>query len=88
VPDEIVQSRRNTKAAKRLLTRLTKKQGLVPKRIITDKLPTYGAARRQVMPDVEHRPHKGLNNRAENSHLPLSQREMGILGNQKPARSI
>ncbi len=70
--DEIVQSRRNTKAAKRLLTRLMKKQGMVPKRIITDKLSSYGAARRQVMPRVEHRSHKGLNNRAENSHLPLS----------------
>jgi putative transposase len=48
VLDEIVQGRRDTKAAKRLLTRLMKKQGMVPKRIITDKLPSYGAARRQV----------------------------------------
>jgi putative transposase len=71
VLDEIVQSRRNTKAAKRLLTRLMKKQGLVPKRIITDKLPSYAAARRKVMPGVEHRSHKGLNNRAESSHIPL-----------------
>ncbi len=64
VLDEIVQTRRDTKAAKRLLTRLMKKQGMAPKRIITDKLPSYGAARRQVMPSVEHRSHKGLNNRA------------------------
>lgn len=71
VLDEIVQNRRNTKAAKRLLTRLLKKQGVAPKRMITDKLGSYGAARRQVMPDVEHRSHKGLNNRAENSHVPL-----------------
>jgi putative transposase len=55
VLDEIVQNRRNTKAAKRLLTRLLKKQGLAPKRMITDKLRSYGAAKRQVMPDVEHR---------------------------------
>ena len=48
---------------------------MVPKRIITDELPSYGAARRQVMPSVEHRSHKGLNNRAENSHLPLRKRE-------------
>ena len=75
VLDEIVQSRRDTKAAKRLLTRLMKKQGMAPKRIITDKLSSYGAARRQVMPRVEHRSHKGLNNRAENSHLPLRKRE-------------
>ena len=38
--------------------------------MITDKLRSYGAARRQVMPQVEHRSHKGLNNRAENSHVP------------------
>ena len=46
VLDEIVQSRRNTKAAKRLLIRLMRKQGTVPKRIITDKPLSYGAARR------------------------------------------
>lgn len=46
VLDEIVQTRRNTKAAKRLLQRLLKKQGLPPKRIITDKLRSYGAAKR------------------------------------------
>ncbi|WP_414900292.1 DDE-type integrase/transposase/recombinase [Rhizobium cremeum] len=40
-----------------------------PKRIITDKLRSYGAAKRDVMPAVGHRSHKGLNNRAENSHL-------------------
>jgi putative transposase len=75
VLDDIVQSRRNTKAAKRLLIRLLQKQGMKPKRIITDKLRSYGAARAQVMPNVEHRSHKGLNNRAENSHLPLRKRE-------------
>lgn len=80
VLDEIVQSRRDTKAAKRLLTRLMKKQGSVPKRIITDKLSSYGAARRQVMPTVEHRSHKGLNNRAENSHRPLRKRERMMQG--------
>ncbi|NEI67811.1 hypothetical protein GR243_39775, partial [Rhizobium leguminosarum] len=41
--------------------RLLKKQGLTPKRIVTDKLRSYGAARREVMPAVEHRSHKGLN---------------------------
>ena len=75
VLDEIVQTRRNTKAAKRLLIRLLKKQGASPKRIVTDKLRSYGAARRQTMPDVEHRSHKSLNNRAENSHLPFRKRE-------------
>ncbi|CDM61722.1 transposase (plasmid) [Rhizobium favelukesii] len=75
VLDEIVQARRDTKAAKRSLVRLLKKQGLSPKRIVSDKLRSYGAARRDVMPGVEHRSHKGLNNRAENSHLPLRERE-------------
>ena len=78
--DEILQSRRDTKAAKRLLTRLMKKQGIAPRRIITDKLPSYAAARRQVLPRVEHRSHKGFNNRAENSHLPLRKRERMMQG--------
>ncbi|KAB1108144.1 IS6 family transposase [Neorhizobium galegae] len=80
VLDEIVQTRRDTKAAKRLLVRLLKKQGLSPKRIITDKLRSYGAAKRDVMPGVEHRSHKGLNNRAENSHVPLRKRERMMQG--------
>jgi putative transposase len=75
VLDEVIQTRRNTKAARRLLIRLMKKHGCLPKRIVTDKRRSYGAARRQIMPTVEHRSHKGLNNRAENSHLPLRKRE-------------
>ncbi len=78
VLDEIVQTRRDTKAAKRLLIRLLKKQGLAPKRIVTDKLCSYGAAKRDVA--IEHRSHKGLNNRAENSHLPLRKRERVMQG--------
>jgi putative transposase len=80
VLDEIVQARRDTKAAKRLLTRLLRKQGCRPKRIVTDKLRSYGAAKRAVMPDVEHRSHKGLNNRAENSHVPIRKRERIMQG--------
>lgn len=82
--DEIVQNRRNTKAAKRLLTRLLKKQRLTPKRMITDKLRSYGAAKRQIMPNVEHRSHKGLNNRAGNSHVPLRKRERMMQGFRSP----
>lgn len=74
VLDEIVQTHRDTKAAKRLLTRLLKKQVGPPRRMITDKLGSYAAARHQVMPEVEHRSHKGVNNRAENSHLPFRRR--------------
>jgi putative transposase len=84
VLDEIVQSRRDTRAAKRLLKRLLRKQGCPPRRMITDKLGSYAAARRQVMPDVEHRSHKGLNNRAENSHLPFRRRERAMQGFRSP----
>jgi putative transposase len=82
--DEIVQSRRDTKAAKRILKRLLKKQGCPPRRLITDKLGSYASARRQIMPAVEHRSHKRLNNRAENSHLPLRQRERAMQGFRSP----
>ncbi|MBY3143248.1 IS6 family transposase [Rhizobium laguerreae] len=50
-------------------------QGCLPRRIDTDKLRSYGAARRHAMPTVDHRSHKGLNNSAENSHLPLQKRQ-------------
>jgi putative transposase len=80
VLDEIVQSRRDTKAAKRLLRRLLKKQGCPPRQMITDKLGSYAAAHRQIMPGTEHRSHKGLNNRAENWHLPLRRREQIMQG--------
>ena len=62
----LVQSRRDKRAAKRLLRKLLKRQCRAPRVMITDKLPSYGAAKREVMPAVEHRQHKGLNNRAEN----------------------
>ncbi|MGF9758834.1 IS6 family transposase [Microvirga sp. 0TCS3.31] len=84
VLDEIVQTRRDTKAAKRLLKRLLKKQGCPPRRMITDKLGSYAAARRQIMSRTEHRSHKGLNNRAENSHLPLRRRERAMQGFRSP----
>jgi putative transposase len=80
VLDEIVQIRRNGWAAKRLLKRLLAKQGCRPKRIVTDKLGSYAVARQEVMPDVEHRSHEGLNNRAENSHVPFRKRERVMQG--------
>ena len=43
--------------------------------MITDKLGSYGAAKKEIMPGVEHRQHKGLNNRVENSHQPTRRRE-------------
>jgi putative transposase len=80
VLDILVQSRRNAAAAKRLLRKLPKKQGCPPRRLITDKLGSYAAAHRRIMPAVEHRSHKGLNNRAEKSHLPLRRRERAMQG--------
>jgi len=71
----LVQSRRNAKAARRLLRKLLKKQGIAPRVMITDKLASYAAAKRVVMPGVEHRQHRGLSNRAENSHHPTRRRE-------------
>jgi len=75
VLDVLVQSRRDKTAAKRLLRKLLKKQGRVPRVLITDKLRCYAAAKREIMPGVEHRQHKGLNNRAENSHQPTRRQE-------------
>jgi putative transposase len=54
VLDEILQRQRDKKAAKCLLCRLMKRHGFVPKRFITDKLRSYGAAMREIAPDVEH----------------------------------
>ena len=84
VLDEILQPRRDRKAAKRLLRRLVKTAGRPPKRIVTDKLASYAAARREVAPGLEHRAHKGLNNRAENSHLPFRSREKVMRGHRSP----
>src|SRR5690349_17974351 len=75
VLDVLVQSRRDKKAAKRLLRKLLKRQMRPPRVMITDKLASYSAAKGEVMPSVEHRRHKGLNNRAENSHQPTRRRE-------------
>ena len=73
--DILVQSRRDTHAAKRLLRKLLKRQCRAPRVMITDKLRSYAAAKRAITPSVEHRKHKGLNNRAENSHQPTRRRE-------------
>src|ERR1043165_9054033 len=75
VLDVLVQSRRDKKAAKRLLRKLLKKQGRPPRVMVTDKLASYPAAKKELIPGVEHRRHKGLNNRAENSHQPTRRRE-------------
>ncbi|WP_211179197.1 MULTISPECIES: IS6 family transposase [unclassified Streptomyces] len=80
VLDILVQNRRDKAAARRFFRRLMKKTRSVPRVIVTDKLRSYGAAHREVMRSVEHRSHKGLNNRAENSHQPMRQRERAMKG--------
>ena len=71
----LVQSQRNKKAAQRFVRKLLKGVHDVARVIITDRLKRYGAAKREILPGVEHRQHKGLNNRAENSHQPTRLRE-------------
>jgi putative transposase len=75
VLDILVQRRRNKHAAKKFFRKLLKGLQYVPRVVITAKLKSYGAAKREVLPGVEHRQHRSLNNRAEHSHQPTRQRE-------------
>jgi putative transposase len=87
VLDVLVQSRRDRHAAKRLMRKLLKKHGRAPRVLITDKLKSYAAANRDLGLNVEHRQHKGLNNRAENSHQPTRVREK-VMRRFKSARHL
>ncbi|MDO0924136.1 IS6 family transposase [Streptomyces sp. TG1A-8] len=80
VLDIPVQSRRDTAAARRLFRKPLKKTCPVPQVVVTGKLRSHGAAHHEVTSCVEHRPHKGLNNRAANSHQPTRQRERAMKG--------
>ena len=75
VLDILVQSRRDAGAAKRFFKRLLKGLQYTPRVLVTDKLGSYGVAKRALLPDVEHRKSRYLNNRAENSHRPTRRRE-------------
>jgi putative transposase len=85
VLDVLVQRRRDTRAAQRLMKKLLKSAVTPPRVMITDKLRSYGAARAKMGLRVEHRQRKGLNNRAENSHQPTRRRER-IMKRFKSAR--
>src|SRR4051812_15009674 len=87
VLDVLVQSRRDKRAAKRLLRKLLKRQRQGPRVMVTDKLASYTAAKADVMPSVEHRRHKGLNNRAENSHQPTRRRERQMKRFKSPGQA-
>ena len=75
VLDILVQSRRSARAAKRFFRKLLKGLQYVPPVIVTDKLRSYAAAKREVLPNVEHRQSRYLNTRAEVSHQPTRRRE-------------
>src|SRR5262245_41748271 len=80
VLDILVQSRRHKHAAKKFFRTLLKGLPYVPRVIITDKLKSYGAAKREILPRVEHRQSRSLDNRCENSHRPTRQREYRMQG--------
>ena len=76
VLDMLVQKRRNKQAALGLLRKLLKRQGIRPETIVTDGLPSYGAAAGVLGCSDRHHPGRlRENNRAENSHLPIRRRE-------------
>jgi putative transposase len=87
VLEALVQSRRDRRAAERLLRKLIRKLVRAPRVLVTDKLGSYGAARADMSMKFEHRQHKGLNNRAENSHQPTRRRER-IMKRFKSARHL
>src|SRR3954454_4805174 len=87
VLDILVQPRRDKQAAVKFLRKLLKGLAYGPRVVITDQLASYGAALREVLPSVEHRRHKGLNNRAENSHQPTREREQRMRRFKEPGHA-
>jgi putative transposase len=87
VLDILVQRRRDKNAAKRFFRKLLKGLTYVRRVIITDRLKSYGAALREILPSVEHRQHRYLNYRAENSHQPARQRERRMQRFTSPAHA-
>jgi putative transposase len=87
VLDILVQRRRDTTAAKTFFRKLLKGCQHVPRVLIMDQLKSYGAAKREVLPSVDHRQHRYLNNRAENSHQPTRQRERRLQGFKSPGHA-
>ena len=87
VIDILVQPRRDRKAAKRFFRKLLKGQGRVPRRLVTDKLRSYPAALRSVMPSEIHTTKQYENNRAEVSHQPTRQRERQMRKFKSPGQA-
>ena len=82
--DLLVQSRRDKGAALRLMRKLLKKHGFAPKVLVTDKLRSYGAARRELGLLARHEQGMRRNNRAENSHQVIRRRERKIQPSKEP----
>ncbi len=80
VIDILVQKRKDKKAANRFFRKMLKHQGRSPNRMTTDKLGSYGAAKKEVMPSVIHCQDRYANNRAEASHQPTRQQERQMRG--------
>ena len=78
VVDVFLQRRRDGQAAKRFFKRLLKVYGDEPRKIVTDKLRSYGVAHRELIPDTIHDTSRYANNRAELSHQPTGVRERGM----------
>ena len=76
----LLQKRRNAKGAIRFLKKALKRFWKTPRVLISDKLKSYPKAHRVVMRSAEHRSHKRLNNRAENSHQPTREKERQMRG--------
>ena len=84
VMDILVQPRRNQRAAERFFRCLLKGQGGEPRWLVTDKLRSYDAAHRTIMPSVYHLNHAYANNHAEVSHEPTRQQERAMRGFRSP----
>ena len=78
---------RHTQATKTFFRTLLKGLTYVPRVIIRDPLTSYRAAKRKMLPGVEHRQYRYLNNRAENSHQPTRQREQCMHRLKSPERA-
>jgi putative transposase len=87
VLDSLVQRQRNQKAAKQFCRELLKGLTYVPRVLITDQLKSDGAAKREILPGVEHRQSRDLNNRCEKSHRPTRQRERRMQGFKSPGHA-
>ncbi len=85
VLDVLLQGKRDTKAARKLMRKLLKRPGMAPEEWVTDKNPSYGAVLRALkLTRAVHTRRKRANNRAESSHVPVRRRERKLQGFKSP----